>query len=119
MKKVLVIAAVTALAAAAYGAWIYEDQWGEFGTGDGEFNSPGGVEVAPNGNVYIGDRGNHRMQYFTATGSFLGKWGSFGTGDGQFNSLTGARAAPNGNMYVADTGNHRMQYFTSSGSFLG
>ncbi len=119
MKKVLVIAAVTALAAAAYGAWVYEGKWGTRGSGNGQFEEPGAIGIAANGNVYIGDQYNHRIQYFTSTGSFLGKWGKYGTGDGEFNRPVIPKVAPNGNVYVTDYNNHRIQYFTSTGSFLG
>ncbi len=59
------------------------------------------------------------MQYFTSTGSYLGKWGSHGTGKGQFKFPNGVAVDGEGRVFVADTENHRIQYFTSSGSFLG
>ena len=62
---------------------------------------------------------NYRVQYFNATGSFLGSWGARGTGDGQFDEPAGIARGPNGYIYVADNQNHRIQYFTSAGSFLG
>ena len=38
---------------------------GTSGSGDGEFNDPRGVAVDNNsGNVYVADRGNHRIQKF-------------------------------------------------------
>ncbi len=120
MKKVLVVAAVApALAAAAYGAWVYEGKWGKYGTGNGLFAYPNDAAVARNGRVYVADNENSRIQYFTATGSFLGKWGSQGRGNGQFVDAVGVAVAPGGNVYVADSYNQRIQYFTSSGSFLG
>ena len=42
------------------------------GSGNGQFEGPDHVAVAPNGNVYIADNGNYRIQYFTPIGSFLG-----------------------------------------------
>jgi DNA-binding beta-propeller fold protein YncE len=122
MKKVLFIAVAAALAVPATVAvaeWLYEGQWGSFGTGDGQFNCPTGIGVAPNGNVYVGEWYNHRVQYFTATGSHLGKWGQFGTREGQFNEPMGVKVRTNGNVYVADWTNDRIQYFTLAGSFLG
>ncbi len=126
MKKLAITtaAALGALAAfCAWGGWVYEGQWGSRGSGNGQFDDPGGVEVAPNGNVYVGDQYNHRIQYFTPTGSFLGKWGSFGSGNGQFDGPAGVAVAFTGNVYVTEDGayyeNYRVQYFTSSGSYLG
>jgi len=71
------------------------------------------------GYVYVVDAGNHRVQYFTSAGSFLGSWGGQGSGAGQFNNPQGAAAAKNGNVYVTDAGNHRVQYFSSLGSYVG
>src|SRR5262249_12169883 len=59
-------------------------KWGNAGSGDGEFNSPIGVAVDANGNVFVADWENQRVQKFTNTGAFLAKWGSAGSGDGQF-----------------------------------
>ena len=77
------------------------------------------MAVAPDGTVYVADRGNHRIQRFSATGTFLGQWGSCGSGDGQFNWPAGVAVAPDGTVYVADTYNHRIQRFSATGTFLG
>ena len=53
-------------------------------TGDGEFDSAGGVAAASDGSVYVSDWFNHRIQKFTSEGVFVSKWGTEGTGDGQF-----------------------------------
>jgi DNA-binding beta-propeller fold protein YncE len=62
---------------------------------------------------------NNRVQYFTASGQFLGKWGSQGSGDGQFNGPWGVAVAPDGTVYVTDWINFRVQRFSSTGTFLG
>jgi hypothetical protein len=36
------------------------------------------------GNLYIADQFNFRIQKFTSDGTFITKWGSEGEGDGQF-----------------------------------
>jgi DNA-binding beta-propeller fold protein YncE len=119
MKRVLIIAVAAALAAGvSWGEWVYEGQWGKMGWGNGEFLYPWGIDVAPNGDVYVTEEGaNPRVQYFTPKGSFLGKWGSKGTGKGQFIEPLGLAIARNRNVYVADGGG--IQYFTATGSFLG
>jgi len=70
------------------------------------------------GNVYVADDGNHRIQKFNSSGTFLAKWGSEGSDDGQFNYPSGLAVDSGGNVYVADTWNHRIQKFSSSGTFL-
>ena len=54
------------------------------GTGDGEFDSAGGVAAASDGSVYVTDPFQHRIQKFTSEGVFVSKWGMEGTVDGQF-----------------------------------
>ncbi len=41
------------------------------GTDAGLFNHPRGVAVGPEGNVYVVDSDNHRVQVFDASGTFL------------------------------------------------
>ena len=64
-------------------------EWGTFGTGNGQFDTPSQIATDAAGNVYIADRQNHRIQKFSNTGVYITQWGSLGTGDGQFNSPSG------------------------------
>ena len=43
---------------------MFVKEWGTAGSGDGQFNSPFGVAVDSNGDVYVADTGNHRIQKF-------------------------------------------------------
>lgn len=59
-------------------------EWGKQGSGDGQFNYPHGIAVGHDGNVYVADFQNHRIQCFDANGTFLFKWGKKGEDDGEF-----------------------------------
>jgi DNA-binding beta-propeller fold protein YncE len=47
--------------------------WGEPGTGPGQFHVPHGIAVDRNGNVFVADRENSRLQSFDPCGKFLGE----------------------------------------------
>ena len=59
-------------------------QWGLSGTGEGQFDGPRGLAVDPQGNVYVADINNSRIQKFAADGAFLAQWEQSGSGEGQF-----------------------------------
>jgi len=51
------------------GNWL--KSWGEPGDGPGQFNVPHSIAVDRDGNVYVADRGNRRIQVFDGEGRFL------------------------------------------------
>ena len=53
----------------AQGKYLFE--WGKKGDKAGEFNIPHGIDLDENGNVYVADRENNRIQVFNAEGKFL------------------------------------------------
>ncbi len=77
-----------------------------------------GIEIASDGNVYIADRENHRIQQFSAKGDFIRTWGSKRSGDGQFNIPNGLAISSDGNLYVTDMHNDRIQQFSAKGEFI-
>jgi len=97
---------------------------GETGSEVGQFQSPYGIAVAPDGNLYVADSGNNRVQHLNPSGEVLQVWGQYGDatqGDapgGTFNEPWGVAVAPDGTVYVADTWNYRIQKFTADGRFL-
>lgn len=91
---------------------------------DGEFRNPTGVAIDSQGNIYVSDMGNLRVEKFDASGNFIKKWGGSGNGPGQF-SNGGGGFGPWGiavdasdNVYVADPANNRIQKFSSQGVYL-
>ncbi|RLC81280.1 MAG: hypothetical protein DRI61_04165 [Chloroflexi bacterium] len=93
-------------------------QIGACGTGPGQFTDPRNLAVDKDGNIYVADSGNHRIQKFDPQGNLLLQWGSEGSGPGQFKEPWGIAVDEEGNVYVADTWNHRIQKFDSEGNFL-
>jgi hypothetical protein len=51
------------------GNWL--KSWGEPGDQPGQFNTPHSIAVDAQGNVYVADRGNRRIQVFDGDGKFL------------------------------------------------
>jgi tripartite motif-containing protein 71 len=54
---------------------FFKGMWGSHGPSDGQFNSPWGITVDSDGNVYVVDNFNHRIQKFSSKGIFISKWG--------------------------------------------
>lgn len=92
--------------------------WGSPGSAPGQFNFLTNVKTDRNGNVYVADAGNHRIQKFDADGNFLFQWGSLGSGAGQFNGPFDLAFDRNGHIFVTDYNNQRVQKFSASGAFL-
>ena len=93
-------------------------QFGSQGSGDGQLASPRGLAVDAEGNVWVADTENNRIQKFDAEGKYVSKFGTSGSGDGQLASPRGVAIDSEGNIWVADTGNNRIQKFDSKGKFL-
>jgi hypothetical protein len=51
------------------GDWV--KSWGDPGTGPGQFRTPHAIAIDRNNTVYVGDRGNRRIQVFDPDGTFL------------------------------------------------
>jgi len=69
-------------------------EWGKHGTGPGEFNTVHSIAIGPQGNLYVADRENGRLQWFDQQGKFLGEW-KYG---GQFYTVA---VSPKGEFYAA------------------
>jgi sugar lactone lactonase YvrE len=102
----------------AYRELVSTVSWGTLGALEGQFNFPKGLGIDSEGNIYVADSQNHRIQKFGSDGRFLTAWGSPGEAPGQFNEPWGIAVDDEDNVYVADTWNHRIQKFTSEGEFI-
>ena len=81
-------------------------QAGIAGSGTGQFKEMKGIAVAPNGNVYVGDTPNNRVEEFTERGEFIAAFG-FGVTKKKPNSRSApknARLAPRVRATVSSTG---------------
>ena len=98
---------------------VHINTWGGTGSANGQFSTARGVALAPNGNVYVVDVGNSRVQYFDKYGAYLGQWGSAGGGHGQFSSAEAIAVGPDGSVFVGDAaGSGRVQKFDGDGTWV-
>lgn len=94
------------------------------GSLEGELDSPRGIDVAPDGTIYVADSRNHRIQQFSPNGNLIRQWGRFANvlegsaPGGTFNEPWDVAVGADGSIYVADTFNHRIQKFSAQGQFI-
>ena len=94
--------------------------WGKHGSGPGEFQVVHAIAVGPQGNIYVADRENGRLQWFDPQGQFLGQW----TYGGQLYTVA---FSPAGDLYVSthpkrvswDTAFNVLKIDPASGTMLG
>jgi sugar lactone lactonase YvrE len=70
--------------------------WGKKGTGPGEFDQPHALAMDSQGRLFVGDRGNNRIQILDQTGKLLDTWY-------QFSRPSGIYIDKNDVIYVADS----------------
>ena len=88
------------------------------GTAPGEFLFPTYVTLDPDGNVYVTDTLNSRVQKFDPDGKYLRSFGQRGNGWGMFDKPKGAALDSFGNVYVVDSGWSNVQVFNQKGEML-
>ena len=98
--------------------------WGESGTGPGQFafskghSRWGDLALGPDGNLYVLDALNSRVQVVAPDGAYLREWCGAGSAPGQFTDPKGIAIDRAGLIYVADGGNRRVQVFDDAGQVL-
>ena len=90
---------------------------GSQGSNPGQLLEPGGMQFY-NGELYIVDSKNHRIQVFDKDLQLLRHFGREGTSNGYFNSPTDVAIDDKGTLYVTDTLNNRIQVMDRKGKFI-
>lgn len=85
------------------------------GSGPGQLLDPRGVAVDREGNVYVADTGNHRVQVFGPDGRLAKIYGEHGATPGAFDEPSDVAIDAAGNVLVVDTWNHRVQKLDRNG----
>jgi sugar lactone lactonase YvrE len=80
------------------------------------FYMPSDIALDKEGNVYVLDSGNHRIQKFDPDGNFLATFGRRGQGPGDFQYPQSIDIDPDGILYVSDSGNQKIQIIKPDGS---
>lgn len=132
----LLALALTATPALAARGHVFATSFGEPGAGDGQLTAPAGLAVNESTHdVYVVDKGDDRVERFSAAGAYLGQFNGSGLLPGEGSaSPTGQFSAPEGiavdnsteltdpsrgDVYVVDTGHHVIDKFTATGEYLG
>lgn len=89
-----------------------------FLTTPGDFGAPQGVALDNDGNVYVTDTLNNRVEIFDADGSFITLFGKHGDGPGYLSRPKGIAVDGDGHIWVADEMQDRLQVFNREGQLL-
>jgi sugar lactone lactonase YvrE len=84
-------------------------------TTPGDFSSPTNVAVDKDGNLFVTDTMNDRVEEFDADGVFIRAFGKNGDGPGNFARPKGIAVDCDGHVWVADAMLNRLQVFTPEG----
>ena len=133
MVALVIALTLTASAAMAYREYVPGTTFGAPGTGNGQFEEPTAVAVndslteATAGDVYVLDRGNNRVEWFSASGEYKGQFNGGETPAGSFSEPTEIAVDNSGrpledpsagDVYVLEHGLHLIDKFTAEGKYL-
>ena len=82
----------------------------------GKLQNPGGVNII-NNQVFVCDRGNHRIVVFSTELELLWSFGTNGSGYGQFCRPQFIVQDGEGQLWITDYHNHRLCVFTADGKY--
>ena len=87
-------------------------------TGSGGINTPRALAVNADGDVYVADTLNERVQELAPDGTVLAVFGVNGRNFGNLTGPEGLALAPDGHLVIADTLEYAMQELDPNGVFL-
>jgi DNA-binding beta-propeller fold protein YncE len=87
-------------------------------TDPGTFSLPEGVAVDGEGNVYVTDTFNDRVEIFDADGQFISTFGKNGDGAADFERPRGIAVDCDGHIWVVDGAQNRVKVFSQQGRLL-
>jgi DNA-binding beta-propeller fold protein YncE len=93
--------------------------FGGHGSQPGQFGRPRGIAISAQGELFVADSCNHRIQVFDLTGRFLRAFGQAGSGSDDMQYPYDVALGTDNAVYVAEWGNHRIHKYNTSGQSLG
>jgi len=87
-------------------------------TAPGDFAAPTAVALDGDGNVYVTDTLNNRVEIFDADGAFISQFGKHCDGPGCFAHAKGIAVDSDGHIWVADPMLDLLQVFSREGQLL-
>jgi len=87
-------------------------------TTPGDFARPSGLAVDREGNLYVADTLNNRIEIFDGDGKFISTFGKAGDGPGYFSRPKGVAIDGDGHIWVADGMQDRVQVFNQEAQLL-
>jgi sugar lactone lactonase YvrE len=87
-------------------------------TTPGDFARPAGMAVDHDGNLYVADTLNNRIEIFDGDGNFISTFGKAGDGPGYFARPKGVAIDGDGHIWVVDGMQDRVQVFNHEAQLL-
>ena len=88
-------------------------------TTPGDFSAPTEIAIDKDGNIYVTDTMNYRVEIFDADGNFISQFGRHCDGPGCFAHPKGIGLDSDGHIWVADPMLDLLQAFDREGQLLG